>query len=367
MANYRVQVEKDRESFRVREYLENGERRTIITIGKNDSATFEGKLLVGKTLAKAHAKKAEDLRHVIKLGGIDAKLRIEDEFQNFITDRTLNNYSPKHILHCEASFKAFMKDLNLELVLDITRERLIEWKTIMTKRGHTTNTIINQLSDVRTWLNWLKENGKIKVSPFGLKMMPMKKDAEPKFYTTEEFKRLDEELIKIHHSTRVLCHLAHSAGLRKSEAMGVCWEDITWHEEGADLLIRKEVAKGKKRSRTIPLDPGVLEILGSRSTGKLAPLDNEWQADHYFWKARIKSGINIDLDIHGLRHTFAKNYLQRGQGNLASLQKLMGHASIVSTMIYAQFEKSYLREGINRAYEQRMIEEGILARSQGVQ
>ena len=149
--------------------------------------------------------------------------------------------------------------------------------------------------------------------------------------------------------------------------MGVCWEDITWHEEGADLLIRKEVAKGKKRSRTIPLDPGVLEILGSRSTGKLAPLDNEWQADHYFWKARIKSGINIDLDIHGLRHTFAKNYLQRGQGNLASLQKLMGHASIVSTMIYAQFEKSYLREGINRAYEQRMIEEGILARSQGVQ
>lgn len=364
MANFRVWIEETRKgSFRVRSQDKYGTFRSPYCVEKSESATVGGKVLVGRTLAKAYAKLVEERFHKSELGEVDLSLRIEPLFEEFICDRVSSRFEQNTISSYEDCFRVFLELTKAEFVADVTNQLIRDWKIKMTSMGYANNTVTNRLSAIRTWLSWMKECGKIKESPFGRKMMPMKKDPEPKFYTTEEFQSLDQALLKIHPLTRILCNLAHSAGLRKSEARGVCWEDITWNEDGAELLVRKEIAKGKRRSRTVPLDEGLLEALGSRGVGKLVPLSSPWNVDHYFKRARKLAKINPDLDIHGLRHTFAKNYLQRGQGNLASLQKLMGHASIVSTMIYAQFEKSYLREGINRAYERRIQEEWILKRA----
>jgi integrase len=228
-------------------------------------------------------------------------------------------------------------------------------------------TIDGRLSDVRTFSNWLVRIGKIGVTPFGKDLMPKRKQSEPRYYTTSEYMALDKQLVKIHPPTSLLCAIAHSAGCREAEMVGhagdpvtsdrIQMEDISWFDHGAELLIRKELTKTNK-TRTLPLDPGIVERLGSRRSGAIFPI-TRYQAYHYFRRARELSGIDPNLDIHGLRHTFAKNYLQRGDGNLASLSRLMGHASIVSTMIYAQFEKSYFREGINRAYERRLVEENL--------
>ncbi len=364
MSAFRVWIEPTRKgNFRVRSRDQHGTFRAPYCIEKNESATIDGKLLTGRTLAKAYVKLLEDRFHKSELGDADLSQKVEDLLEEFIQDRRTDNFSPKTLYHYEASFRAFMRDIKPALLADVTNEKIRAWKTAMTKQKLSVHTITNQLSDLRTWLNWLKEREHIRVSPFGEKMMPMKKELEPKFYTRSEFVALDEALARIDHPTRVLCNLAHSAGLRKKEGLGVTWEDISWEPEGAELLLRKEVVKGGKHSRSVPLDPGILEILGSRSTGRLVSGRNEWQINHYFKRARKLSGINPELHIHGLRHTFAKNLLQSGKQNLAGVQKLMGHSSIISTMVYAQFEKSYLRESVNRAYEQRMFEEGILKRA----
>ncbi len=364
MAKFRVWIEPTKKgNFRVRTIDSYGRFGSPYCVEKNESATINGKVLTGRTLAKAYVKLVEDRHHKSELGDVDLGGNAGVLVEEFIQDCTANNFEGTTIRSYEDALGRFLKEMGIVLLGDVTNAKLRQWKVQMIASKYSQNSIINRLSAVRKWLNWLKDCGKIKESCFGKKMMPMKKDPEPKFYTTEEFQKLDDALEKIDGATRILCHLAHSAGLRKSEATGVCWEDITWNKEGSELLVRKEIAKGKKRSRTIPMDEGLLAILGSRKVGKLVSLDRPWNIDYRFKKARKLAGINPDLDIHGLRHTFAKNYLQRGQGNLASLQKLMGHASILSTMIYAQFEKSYLREGINRAYERRIQEEGILKRA----
>lgn len=361
MRNWRVFTDTtDKGSVRVRSQDRYGKFHSHYCVEKSESAMINGKLLVGKTLANAYVKIVEGRYHKNELGDVDLSLPIGELMDDFIEERWALKFSSKTIMHSEQSFAAFLRETSARLLADLTNDLLRKWTIEMSQQKLSVHTVTNRLSDIRTWLNWLKERGKIKESPFGLKMMPMKKEPEIRFFTTEEFKALDEALIQSHPSTYVACHLAHSTGVRHTEAMGVRWEDISWLEEGAEILIRKEVAKGKKRSRTIPMDAGLLEILGSRKVGLLAPFDNEWQLWHFFDKAREKAGINPELTFHGLRHTFAKNYLQRGQGNLASLQKLLGHASIVSTMVYAQFEKSYLREGIDRAYERRMQDEAIL-------
>ena len=48
---------------------------------------------------------------------------------------------------------------------------------------------------------------------------------------------------------------------------------------------------------------------------------------------------------HVLRHTFASHFMMNG-GNILTLQKILGHASIVHTMGYAHFAPDYLNDAV---------------------
>lgn len=50
---------------------------------------------------------------------------------------------------------------------------------------------------------------------------------------------------------------------------------------------------------------------------------------------------------HALRHTFATNYLRQG-GSIAALQRLLGHASVTTTMIYAHMAADHLDAEMER-------------------
>jgi integrase/recombinase XerD len=53
-----------------------------------------------------------------------------------------------------------------------------------------------------------------------------------------------------------------------------------------------------------------------------------------------------DIGPHGLRHTFAANFLMNG-GDIYTLSRILGHKSINSTMIYSHLSESFLKSAIN--------------------
>lgn len=357
MAGFRVWVEtKESGNHVVRHAFPNGERGTDYIVGESDRGEIDGKVYVGKNLANR-------LREVVlkkywsrELGNFDLSLKIQPLFEQFIDERIVDNLSPCTINHNLASIRAYIEDTGCVTLNDIVfdgAEKIKAWKKAML---YTQNlaypTVCGRLGDVRTFLNWLVENKRIGQSPFGKKMMPEKKEPSPKFYTPAEFAALDKALSEINHPTRLLCRLAHFCGLRKGEALGSRMEDLIWSERGAMILVRKENAKGKKRSRSIPIDPETIELLGSRRPGPIIEATRH-QVDHFFQTARKRAGINCELDIHGLRHTYAKNYLQAG-GDMGSLRINMGHSSYASTQIYAQFEQRYINEAHDRMYEKNL-------------
>jgi len=58
----------------------------------------------------------------------------------------------------------------------------------------------------------------------------------------------------------------------------------------------------------------------------------------YFTKARIKIGFTKHWTNHGLRHSFATNYLKQG-GDMEQLQKKLGHSSLEMTVdLYGKME-----------------------------
>ncbi|MFQ5796962.1 MAG: tyrosine-type recombinase/integrase [Candidatus Bipolaricaulia bacterium] len=61
-------------------------------------------------------------------------------------------------------------------------------------------------------------------------------------------------------------------------------------------------------------------------------------------EAKIGQGVSC----HTLRHTFATNFIRNG-GDPFSLQRLLGHSDIQTTMIYVHMAGTMLREAHARA------------------
>nr|WP_268807007.1 tyrosine-type recombinase/integrase [Halopseudomonas aestusnigri] len=48
---------------------------------------------------------------------------------------------------------------------------------------------------------------------------------------------------------------------------------------------------------------------------------------------------------HVLRHTFASHFMQNG-GNILTLQKILGHSTVVVTMRYAHLAPEHLQDAV---------------------
>ena len=56
--------------------------------------------------------------------------------------------------------------------------------------------------------------------------------------------------------------------------------------------------------------------------------------------------LNDKLNFHSLRHTFATRLVQRGV-SIYIVSKLLGHADVTTTQIYAHLQTNDLRNVIN--------------------
>jgi integrase len=97
-----------------------------------------------------------------------------------------------------------------------------------------------------------------------------------------------------------------------------------------DALEVEHTKSGRVRRVPVP-DPALrAEIRGH--VGRLVPYA-EGSPGSFNRTVKRRSGV-AGFHVHQLRHTFACWYLERG-GQLAALQAILGHASILTTMRYA--------------------------------
>jgi site-specific recombinase XerD len=227
--------------------------------------------------------------------------------------------------------------------------------------GLANTTIRNRLVDIAMFCAWLVKQKKIQKSPVPEGLAPPVTKARPRFYTDDEFAALEKEIKRINKYAHIGCRLAHDYGLRRVEITGdgkermegVLWEDIIWHPDGrADLFLRPEVTKGGTGSRKLRLAPEFLKLIGPKKSGPIVPLtyDAFWR---YFKRARRDSKVNKKLTLHGQRHTFGKDFLQKTGSNQAALRDLMGHKDVKTTEIYSQFEQSYLDDTMEKLHKAR--------------
>ncbi len=166
----------------------------------------------------------------------------------------------------------------------------------------------------------------------------------PEVLSRSEVDQLLEAVGNVKH--RALLMTTYAAGLRVSEVVRLRVSDI----DSARMTIRVEQGKGSKDRYTI-LSPRLLDEL--RRYWKLQQ-PKEWlfpgakpsrplditAAQKVYRNARQHAGIQKRGGIHTLRHCFATHLLEAGV-DLRTIQALLGHNAITTTMRYLQIRRDH--------------------------
>ena len=129
-----------------------------------------------------------------------------------------------------------------------------------------------------------------------------------------------------------LIALMLDTGARIGEVAGMTRSAVS--PEGIDIY-------GKTGGRFVPFSTDIYEMVAAIGEGEVIwvgirgrPLTTNGLGQ-VVRRTMIRSGLKPPkMGPHTLRHTFARRFLRLG-GNLASLQRLLGHTDIQSTMVYA--------------------------------
>jgi integrase/recombinase XerD len=169
----------------------------------------------------------------------------------------------------------------------------------------------------------------------------------PQILTREEVVRL--LAAARNERARAVLTTAYAAGLRVSELCALELSDIESASDRMCLKVRQ--AKGGKQRYTL-LSPRLLDAL--RHYWRLyrperwlfpngagnGPMGVE-TAQRMYWAARDAAGIAPAGGIHSLRHAFATHLLEAGV-DLPTLQRLLGHGHVATTMRYLHLAQARL-------------------------
>jgi integrase len=201
-------------------------------------------------------------------------------------------------------------------------------------RGRSEATINRYISAMSKFLKFCTKRG-LMTSPLPDLEWRKLSDGRIRWITYDEEKRL-MELLPAPYST--LVYVAIRTGLRASELLNLKSDQV----EPAWVHLWGDGTKSGK-SRSVPLSPQLYKSLAPLVSRKEIPsyrqLNLAWE------KARKAMGLSSDptFVFHSCRHTYATRSVQAGV-NIRVLQKLLGHASIQTTLRYAHVDDRTLSD-----------------------
>ncbi len=239
-------------------------------------------------------------------------------------------------------------ELHLDHVLHFIKARL--------DAGRSASTVNGSLSSLRSFLNFLKEDD-VPVHP-SLENIQRLKETErlPRYMTAEQVTRLKNEIetnisradnhVKQYDALliRAVFYLLWQGTLRSGEVELLRFSDfyISKANQAKRLFIRDgKWRKGRSVYLTDVALKALRDYLAVRGVEKLRDfvfVRNGLPLKKGFIARRLKAiGRQFDVNVspHRLRHTFATQLLNVGC-RVTSIQKLLGHTNLNTTMTYAR-------------------------------
>ncbi len=334
------------------------------------------KRVAEQALADAEAKIARDefgfTKHDI---GIETFLERFLDYSRANHQKTTTNRYRAVIDH----FSVFLKDQypDIGMVSQITPEVIDRYKVARkdawvnpngdaveseddvsgyTRKGARAHTINFEIGTLRTVLNVAIKWGYLKENPTKQVRKLKVNDAKPvRFLTREECQRL---LDACPENLRPIYFTFLNSGMRKAELENLEWDDIDFKRRKI-MIRRKPFWQPKTGEREIPINQPLYELLADLKKQNHSGVQSDFVFPHrdgtriktklreQLIKIAAKAGLADLTKVHTLRHTFASHLVMSGV-DLPTVQKLMGHSDIQTTMIYAHLAPEHLANAVNK-------------------
>lgn len=293
---------------------------------------YRGKVKALGTKDEARAKEifkelqAEYLRGKLRTLESDKKTTLSKFRDDYLTARP--GISPATVKVDKHALKALIDVVGPTIQMRaITVEKINEFKTSCLARNIKPRSVNTYLRHIKAALTYALETGIIEKKP-KIKMVPTGAQI-PRVLSPEQ---IEAVLAKAQEKNQDLYRyivFCLWTGARRSEAKNLTWQAIKWKDKTCLL-----VGKGNKE-RLVPLLPQVIEAFHpvKRDVGPVFAFEHADTYSHAVKEIIVSCGIT-DRRLHDLRHTAATYMLKNGI-DIRTVQKILGHAAISTTTIYA--------------------------------
>jgi integrase/recombinase XerD len=228
----------------------------------------------------------------------------------------------------------------------LSREDVQAYVDARLEVGRSASTINRELRDLWAFLRFVERSGQ-SIAPGVFRVVRLKEGkALPRFLTEEAYRQLEASMLKETASgtrddylDRAWFYTLAHGGLRLGELCNLRVGDVDL--AGERLVIRE--GKGK-RDRAVPLSEAIITTLRGYLTVR-----GTAETDHVFIfrQRQIEPGLvryrlrrygeaaQVEVSPHRLRHTLATRLVNVGM-DIVSIQRLLGHEKLTTTMVYAR-------------------------------
>ncbi|MCO6473153.1 MAG: tyrosine-type recombinase/integrase [Melioribacteraceae bacterium] len=163
---------------------------------------------------------------------------------------------------------------------------------------------------------------------------------------------------------------AFHTGLRAGEIVNLKWCSVSLSERIITLKQSNTYTTKNRKERIIPINSTVYQLLSEiypierQIDNILGYSNNKLKADYIFYRIREvklrtdfvskkfkravrKAGLNHQIHLHTLRHSFASNLVQRGV-SLIIIKELLGHSDYRTSQIYSHLQQSNLKNAVEK-------------------
>ncbi len=290
-------------------------------------------------------------RDRLDLGPVE-KIRFDDFARKFLdwyeVQNSVRSYEDYRNLFNSTIIPHFgqckLTDISVEMIEDYKRAR---------SNCVSASTVNKELVALRHLMNkailwdYLQRNPGLEVDKLRVKQRKFR------FLTLQEI----ENVVSVcpPYAKPILLTAVHT-GLRKSELFRLEWDDVDF-ERKLIVVSNKDDAHTKNyKIREIPITSQLLAELKKvkdESPSKSGIVFRKSDGSPHMGGLRktllriIKNAGIESFTLHDLRHTFASHLVMEGV-DIPTVQKLLGHSNIATTMIYAHLAPGHLRSAMDR-------------------
>ena len=245
--------------------------------------------------------------------------------------------------------KEYLERQGIEEPSRVTKTSLNAYISYLQRKGKATTTISRILASTKAFFHYEFMEGNIHRDPAELLKTPKIEKKIPLILSVEEVNRFLEQpdgTSAKEIRDKAMLELLYATGIRVSELIGLKLQDV-------NLSVGFLICRDGEKERMIPFGKKVNQYLKTyldqarpelikenESVWLFTNCSGRQMSRQGFWKIvkyyGDKAGIQVDITLHTLRHSFAAHLISSG-ADIQAVQTMLGHADLATTLAYQNY------------------------------